>query len=292
MEEAFLAGPDTTAYLELQKVLKENPEYQSLWEKYLQLRQTLQSMEEEPSPSELVAARIRKAAREHLATRDKQQKIPKLSRAWSFILSQPFVAAATVVLIIGVGIYSQIGIKEELQKESFVPPPRLEKPVKRRSPLPADSQEEASREGGLLDEFESPPPPKNLEKTDRAKLKQPGAEPILAHPKEKASPALSAPAPAPADSRNLQYQAPASRRKGYGGAPAVEGARAQEAAESKLIANPYWAGLIQQAEAKMTAKDYQGALQDLLEAQKINDSKKIRDLIEECKREIRLVEEG
>ena len=47
--------------------------------------------------------------------------------------------------------------------------------------------------------------------------------------------------------------------------------------------------LMRSAKEKMKARDFQGALQDLLAAQKIEDSEEIRALIDQCRSEIRLI---
>lgn len=343
MEEAFMEGPEAPVYAELQKVLKENPEYLPLWEEFLSVRKAMGILEANSQPLELVTARVRQSARKNLEAGQGGAKKTKISKGWRFLLSQPVVAAATVAVIVGVGIYSQFWLKEQpgdlSQPRPLVdgmitrepPPPEVEskkldsfkderlriqkskaKEIARprslseeAAPPPAKFAPKTSAPSGLLKgeglgggvmEAEKPQPvqaldqkpqPKKMEKRDTLQLAPQAPVPALPEGGRKAEPAVSA--PVPATRSKMQYSTPKGRT-GYEKATESDAA-IDQAAPTEKTPDPHWTKLITQAKTKMKAKDYPGALQDLLEAQKINDSEEVRKLIAKCREKIRLVKE-
>lgn len=309
MDMTFSEGPEAPVYQELQVILAEQPEYQALWEEYLSLKRGMDALEQESAPLELTDARVLKAARE----KTKKGATPKVSRGWRILLSQPLVAAATVVLIIGVGVYSQVWMKRQTERQDFAPkmaPTQVEEiqvlddtalepkeadraPVKSLAPAVPPPAKKESPKARRKKQIEGFAPTQPSGETGYGREVHPGGsvQGVGGMVQDKLD---RDQAPSPAKPQAAPRSLEMKSKKAPEAAPslkALDTAMEREAREeiAPRGVNPYF-DLLRKAKIKMGHKDYSGALQDLLEAQKFKDSEEIRKLIAECRAEIRLLE--
>jgi hypothetical protein len=254
MDEAFSAGPGSKEEQALSALLSEHPEYQALWKEYQNLRQGMDILQTNSVPSELTGARIRHAARGRL-----KKAVPN-RRGWRWLLSQPLVAAATVLLVVGFGFYSQYLWRES--KKTELPTQKL--PVQEEPSPPTPSQGSAATEKFKL-EWEAPPPPKPAPTNALApQSSQPIALPKITAPTTPtgAGGAGLAEPSVPADEA-VQRQAPELK------------------AQRVSPKSPYDV-LLSEAKDKITAQDCPAALKLLAEAQKIKNTDEVKKLMAQC----------
>jgi hypothetical protein len=273
MDEAFSASPGDPVHEKLRRILEEKPEFNPLWQEYRLLRKGMESWSQEAGPSEMTRERILKKA-----ARGIPGKKLRLSHAWRLLLSQPVVAAATVLLIVGVGIYSHYWVKQ--QTETQTPPLQdgigLEKVMEEEAPPkhPPPSPPEPAR-------------PRQQPMTQIPKPKRkPQAAPSSSIPEKalRVQPGAgtgAAPAPPPSQD-TLDRAAPTEAAPMGEGLTQfrVEPSRAGETEKKEV--SPKWQKLISQAKRKMKAGDYAAALKLLREAEQIQSGPELEKLIQEC----------
>jgi hypothetical protein len=245
MDEAFAAGPGSAEERELQDFLARHPEYHALWKEYQTLRRGMDLLQDRSEPSEVTRARIHRLSREHL------QKTDHAGRRWRWLLSQPMIAAATVLLAVGFGIYSQYLFKETKKFEENIPVPKKQE-LAVPTPAPAPAQV-----------FE-----KKTKSLPKVSAPQPAPAPVLEPPKALAPAADSA-----------------------GGAGMMRSISEEKASELKALqASPrkdeddlsFYDQLLAQAKDKIASEDCPGALKLLQEAQSLKETPELRDLIRQC----------
>jgi hypothetical protein len=263
MDEAFAAGPDSREERALIAFLAEHPEYQSLWEEYQTLRRGMGVLQARAAPSEMTQARIRQASRERLQRADPSR------RGWRWILSQPMIAAATVLLVVGFGIYSQYLLRETKNVEP--PLPALEKRALPTTTQPVQIFEKKKlRSPTPFNEAAPAPPPAPEPSAPEAfapALDSTGGAGVMRSLSEGSAPATAPP------SRDQE-------EKG-GMAPSV----GPELKAQQVQAPSPFQRLIAQAKVKIAAQDCPGALNLLKEAQKTEDTPEVRALIKQCEKQ-------
>ncbi len=279
MDLAFSGEISRVDREKLEEILKNFPQYRSTWREYETLRHGLDLLEKSATPAQLTIARLQKSAGEKLFQRTEK----KLGAGWRFFLSRPFKVAAMLLIFAGVGIYSQYWMKHRTPPETLkqVPsqPAMPPKSVQSLSlpPAQAPAPAQTPRTGPLLvpaarEKAALPPPP----------LPEPEAEPALK---------LKAISP-PQKARAAPMEAEGAGAQGFTQEQKPELIKALKNGAMRDEALGEQARLVQSAKRKIRDKDFAGALQDLLEAQKIKDGEEIRDLIVICRREMRLMEEN
>jgi hypothetical protein len=252
MDEAFTAGPGSKEEEALVVFLASHPEYQPLWQEYQNLRSGMTTLAVKETPSEVTRARIRHAAHERLKT------VAKGKRGWRWLMSQPLVAAATVLLVVGVGIYSQHLLREEKKAEQKLP---TMEPGQSSAGKPAQDLEEP------LLKFRKALPPEAEAPTEKFKFEFPTAQP---------SPAKAIAPPTPASGAG-------SERAG-GTASEPPPAAAPELKAQRLAPPSRYELLVSQAKEKIAAQDCPAALKLLQEAQHIQDTTELQALIKKCQK--------
>lgn len=273
MDEAFSASPGDPVHEKLRRILGENPEFNPLWQEYQVLRKGMETWAQEAGPSELTRARIlRKAAGKRL----------RISHAWRILLSQPVVAAATVLLIVGVGIYSHYWMKQQ----SETPTPTLQDGIGLEKVLKEEAAPKAA-----------PPPQPETARPRQQPAPQtfkPKKKPLAAPPSSIPEKALRAQpgagtvaAPAPTPQGTLDQAAPAEAAPIGEGKARFRYEPSRAAEMEKKEASPRWQKLITQAKGKMKTGDYATALKLLREAEQIQSSPELEKLIQECQEKIK-----
>lgn len=279
MDEAFAGELEAARRDEFQAHVQTCPHCRPLWQEYLEVRDAVEAWRSGSGPTELTEARILRAAAERI----RQEKKARIGRGWRVLLSRPLIAAATVALIAGVGIYSQFLMKPETPPvvEQVPPGPRMQDEAPKAPEQAFQKTEEAAKpepQPALL------PPPAPAQRTrviEEAPLKKPVSAPASQE-------GAADTAQEPPSGTGGGMPKPAEREA----APQAESILKYTPTEMKSLSKappPPREQLMRSAEKKMKAHDFQGALQDLLEAQKIEDSEEIRALIDECRSEIRLI---
>ncbi len=300
MVDAFGDELEESLASEMQAHLESCPGCAEIWSDFAEIRRGMEQIETLEPPSELSAARILKAAERKLPRQ------PASSPIWRFLLSRPAQVAAMMVLILGVGLYTQKWLKthrEPMPPAPFhepIPAPTLtappaapspplfyERAVKEEKARRRDEVKTAKEKAPLLAPkgLDRPDPPPQPEALGGAATGTPGgsAEGILrekaAEEQPMAEPAKPAAVPAPAQDKNLQRMTPAST---------LEAPRETEAdfgiqAKQKALSLPEQNSLLTSAKAKIREGNCAGALPDLLLAQKLGDNSEIPPLIEMCR---------
>lgn len=244
--EAFNGGPGSPEERRLKDFLQEHPQWEGEWQTYLSLRRGLNHLQEISAPSRTTRLKILASARQNI-----QPSLPA-RKGWRWFFSQPVVAVATVLLVIGVGIYSrhvlketgkgpesrtQLKSRETTETTQFKPAqPRLQAvPAKKKiSPLPAPPTTETDFPLKAM----APPPP-------------------------------SPPRPAP------EVKALAPSPSGGAGLP-TDGSQAPSP--------PNYQGLLAQAKTHIKQGDCATALNLLREARGLQDTAEVRQLIFRCEK--------
>lgn len=275
MDEAFAAGPGSKEEQELLLFLFQHGEYQSLWREYQTLRKGMDMLQATGAPSEMTRARIRHVARERLKT------LPTGKRGWRRLLSQPVVAAATVLLVVGFGIYSQYLFRQERKIEQKLP-------TTEQGYLPGSKPVETLGQPKQVQEAKPElAPAKKITPAEKFKQESPPA-PV--------APEALAPAPAskPASAKATAPQTPAGAAGSGLMQPLEQRERAADsAAEPAQAVTPELKAqritppsryelLLSQAKEKITARDCPGALKLLKEAQQLEDTPEIHELFKKC----------
>lgn len=316
-DEAFARGPNAPLPPELAKLIAENSRAKELWEEYLQLREGMALLEESQSVSEINRARILQAARQN-TTRPARLSI---GRGWRFLLSQPMVAAATVVFVLGFGIYAHYWMRDyektqDVQspalEEEIATPMKMEAPTpqrKRTQPTPLRQLYSDDMKAKTVREAPAKPAPQGVPpippKTDTTapvggeepgfmKGRSGGAADLAPEPVPAAKPL------APTSGKMLQEKKKMKKAPAAPAAKVAPGAAprrslshfATEGESSLSQANlAKFQKLVDQGRSKMSQKKYHDALKDLLEAQRIQDTEELRKLIAQCRANIRLIEQ-
>lgn len=302
MEQAFCAEADDPVHHELQEVLQAQPEFNPLWEEFQALRQGVAQLESRESPSELTRNRILNLGPK---TRGRLDGV-KPSGVWRWLLSQPVVAAATVAVFIGMGIYSFYWRQENAPKlQPSVPSQEMSQPLPK-SPGPG-----AQESDQLSDRA---PAPARLERGKEEKaegLKKPAPKPDAAGKRAQPTPS-EAPAAVPLQVEG-EAAPPSPEPKPLGStlggsAPSIQAGDADQMPRKTTEEAPKAKKLKERPEARSQVKDssldeedmdtktlvdrakelmeqgrYQEALIALKRAQKIKDTKEIRQLIAQCR---------
>lgn len=299
---------------DLEEHLKVCPECASLWEEYLQIRRGMDHLESLSEPSEWSQAVVRKAAQQKLTDR---RKI-KMGGGWRVLLSQPVVAAATVVLIIGVGIYSQVWLKREKAEVESIQPKKLEdsmvEPQLRETPsVPGEAAQEhpATSAKKLAPPPPAPEPAKAREgsagflKEDTQRDRKPSTveaddagETMGRGSPGGVFPQLAPSAPAPKAARTLEQLEPEAQLPQEEKLDsAVDGEKLKapsQAKDEKPAPTPSpepkkseWDLIVERAKAKMNAGDFRGALVDFQKAQKMKDTPELQKWIRATQQELK-----
>lgn len=270
MDEAFAAGPGSAEERDLLKFLTEHPEYHPLWKEYQTLRRGMILLKDQTGPSEITRARIQRLSREHL------QKTAHTGRGWRWLLSQPVVAAATVLLVVGFGIYSQYLLKEEKRLEQTLPATEKLKMSTPEAAPPAPVSKPNVRS------VTQPPPPVP------AKKKAAEPKPNLFQTPTDAGTAGGAGFKETAKDEAPSEKAPAAlereRQQESEGAvaPGAAPVAAPELKAQRAAPPSSYDRLLAQAKDKIASGDCPAAMKLLLEAQKLENTEEVRNLIHQC----------
>ncbi len=313
MEEAFSAEANDPIQQSLELLLSDQPEFQNLWKEFLTLRRGIEGLEANSVPSEMTRARILQAANQQTQPRS----VSKPSKIWRVLLSQPVVAAATVALFVGFGIYSHFWRQEPTRNLPPVSSPVQPQEEKRGAPEP--SQVLIEKDAATS---EAPKGAASMAPADDAKERK---APVVQKPKLDAPKKMAPPPPSPALRERAPTTVPVGNSgsspqpaaKALGGraleragvAPeAVEG-QIRDQAEDSLSSDKLMQGsdeqapeqeatskseekqkqaepvatLVKQAKVLMEEGNYREALIKLKEAQQSHDSQEIRKLISQCR---------
>lgn len=273
-----------------------------LWQDYQDLHTSVGVWAREQQASPQSAKNILEAADAKL------RRGPKISLHpwWKVLLSPPALAAATLLLVAGIGLYSQrwlgepVGFKTSPPSNSASPEkaalpearPRqtttpavpvefkkdLAKKPAAKPPIPPLISSPARLEGLGITEFAQPAPaPQNeAQRASETEMKAFAPPSMTESTGPAAAPATGMKAKASAATGQMQAEKEETLDKTAADA-AMEPDREQ--AQTPV-------SLLNSAKKKMEKKDYSGALKDLKKAQEIQDSAEVRKLIRECQKNL------
>ncbi len=260
MVEAFGEEIDPLSFLELEAHLATCADCSSDWRELKAVRQGMEALGKIEGPSELTEARILKAADRKVSTKTK----PVASAWWRWMLSPPALAAAMLALIIGVGIFSHQWVQRHPEVKPSMEPALMPRPAEPAKQLMAPPIEDTFTKTKALEEM--------------------SAKPALA-PSMGGEGGLKRKEIVPVESeKDLSLPATGSFKETLPQAAQPEGVLKQEKLDAQVISQQK--KIIAAGKAKIKIKDYQGALADFLQAQKIQDSEELRKLMALCRNEL------